>query len=156
MVSKITKKMDKIDLQNKAKAKRGTAEMYWFENEFTGLKKTLFHRITIPLTAFNSGLEYESQSVKTEIGFEWLILNLIDPTDLDGLTITSQKYDRLEASVYIGGRHNWCDVIQLNIKRKKGDTYAIDGELLIEFENEGVAKNEIFKFQTTFKFVKNE
>jgi hypothetical protein len=148
--------MDKIDLQSKAKAKRGTAEMYWFENEFTGLKRTLFHRIKIPLTAFNSGLEYESQPVKTEIVFEWLILNLNDPSDLDGLTISSKKHKTLEASVYIGGAHNWCDVINLNIKKKKGDTYAIDGELLIEFENEGVAKNEIFKFRTTFKFIKNE
>jgi hypothetical protein len=148
--------MDKIDLQNKAKAKRGTAEMYWFENEFMGLKRTLFHRITIPLTAFNSGLEYESQPVKTEIVFEWLILNLNDPSDLDDLTISSQKYKTLEASVYIGAAHNWCDVINLNIKRKKGNIYAIDGELLIEFKNEGVAENEIFKFQTTFKFLKNE
>jgi hypothetical protein len=147
--------MDKINLQNKATAKRGTAEMYWFENDFVGLKNTLFHRITIPLTAFNSGLAYESQTVKTEIVFEWLVLNLANPTDLDDLTISSQKYEKLEASVYIGGSHNWCDVIQLNIKRKKGDTYAIDGELSIEFENEGVAENEIFTFQTTIKFVNN-
>jgi hypothetical protein len=150
------RKMDKIDLQNKAKAKQGTAEMYWFENEFTGLKRTLFHRITIPLTSFNSGLEYESQPVETEIVFEWLVLNLTNPADLDGLKISSEAYEQLEASVYIGGAHNWCVVIQLNIKRKKDDTYAIEGKLSIEFENEGVAENEIFTFQTTFKFLKNE
>jgi hypothetical protein len=145
--------MDKINLQNKAKAKKGTAEMYWFENEFTGLKKTLFHRITIPLTPFNSGLEYESQPVKTAIFFEWLVLNLSDPTDLDGLTILSQKNEKLETSVYIGGAHNWCDVVKLNINRKKGDTYAIEGELMIDFEHEGVAQNEVFNFQTTIKFI---
>jgi hypothetical protein len=148
--------MDKINLQNKAKAKRGTAEMYWFENDFVGLKKTLFHRITIPLTTFDSGLEYESQPVKTKIVFEWLVLDIPDPTDLDGLTISSKTYEKLEASVYIGGAHNICDVNRLNIKRKKGDTYEIEGDLLIVFEHEGVAENEIFTFKTTIKLIKNE
>jgi hypothetical protein len=147
--------MDKINLQNKAKAKHGTAEMYWFENDFVGLKKTLFHRITIPLTPFNSGLEYESQPVKTKITFEWLVLNLANPNDLNDLEISSQKYEQLEASVYIGGAHNICDVNRLNIKRKKDNTYFIEGELLIVFEHEGVAENELFTFQTTFKFVSN-
>jgi hypothetical protein len=147
--------MDKINLQNKAKAKKGTAEMYWFENDFVGLKKTLFHRITIPLTSFNSGLEYESQPVKTEIVFDWLVLNLVNPNDLNSLEISSRKYEQLEASVYIGGAHNICDVNRLNIKIKKDNTYFIEGELLIVFEHEGVAENEVFTFQTTIKFVGN-
>jgi hypothetical protein len=147
--------MSKINLQNKAKAKKGHAEIFWFENEFTGLKKTLFHRITVPLTPFNSGLEYESQPVKTAIFIEWLVLNLADPNDLDGLEISSQKYEKMEASVYIGGAHNICDVNRLNIKRKKDNTYFIEGEILIVFEHEGVAENEVFTFQTTIKFVGN-
>jgi hypothetical protein len=148
--------MDKINLQNKAKAKKGTAEMYWFENEFTGLEKTLFHRITLPLTPFNSGLDYESQPVKTEIVIDWLVLNLTHSTDLDGLTISSRKYEKMEATVYIGGAHNWCDVIELKINKIKRDIYSIKGELMIDFEHEGVAENENFTFQKTFKFVKNE
>jgi hypothetical protein len=147
--------MSKINLQNKAKAKRGTAETYWFENDFVGLKKTLFHRITVPLTPFNSGLEYESQPVKTAIVFDWLVLNLINPKDLDGLEISSQKYEKMETSTYIGGAHNICDVNRLNIKRKKDNTYFIEGEILIVFEHEGVAENEVFTFQTTIKFVGN-
>ncbi len=147
--------MNKINLQNKVKAKKGTAEMYWHENEFTGLKRTLFHRITIPLTAFDSGLDYESQPVKTKIFIEWLVLNLPNPTDLDGLEISNQKYEQLEASVYIGGAHNWCDVMKLNIKRKKDNTYFVEGELSIDFENEGVAENENFSFKTTIEFIHN-
>ncbi len=147
--------MDKINLQNKAKAKKGTAEMYWWENEFTGLKKTLFHRIIIPLTAFDSGLEYESQPVKTAIFMESLALNLPNPKDLDGLEISSKKYEQMQSSVYIGGAHNWCDVIHLKINRKKGDIYSIEGELFIEFENEGVAENENFSFKTTIEFKDN-
>ena len=49
--------MDKIQLQNKTKALDGTIEAYWFENENIGLKNTLFHRLTIPLVAFDSGLD---------------------------------------------------------------------------------------------------
>lgn len=105
---------------------------------------------------FNSGLEYESQPVKTEIVFDWLVLNLTNPSDLDGLEISSRKYEKLETSVYIGGAHNICDVNRLNIKRKKDNTYFIEGELLIIFEHEWVAENELFTFQTTFKFIKNE
>jgi hypothetical protein len=144
--------MDKINLQNKAKAKKGTAEMYWFENEFVGLKKTLFHRITIPLTAFDSGLEYERQPVKTKIFIEWLVLDLADPTDLDGLEISNEKYEKLEASVYIGGAHNPCDVNKLTINRKKENTYIVEAELLIDFEYEGVAEKENFNFKTTIEF----
>jgi hypothetical protein len=32
--------MVKINLQNKAKAKKGTAEMYWFENEIFTFQTT--------------------------------------------------------------------------------------------------------------------
>jgi hypothetical protein len=144
--------MDKINLQNKAKAKKGTAEMYWFENEFVGLKKTLFHRIIIPLTSFDSGLEYERQPVKTKIFIEWLVLDLADPTDLDGLEISNEKYEKMEASVYIGSAHNPCDVNKLTINRKKENTYIVEGELLIDFEYEGVAEKEMFTFKTNIEF----
>ena len=147
--------MDKINLQDKAKAKKGIAEMYWFENEFVGLKKTLFHRITIPLTPFDSGLNYESQPVETEIVIDWLVLNLVDPTNLDGLTLSNQQYEKMEASVYIGGAHNWCVVNKLTIHRKKDAVYFVEGTLLIDFENEGVAENEVFSFETMVKFVGN-
>ena len=147
--------MEKINLQQKAKAKRGHAEMYWFENEFVGLEKTLFHRITIPLTPFDSSLSYESQPVETAIVIEWLVLNLADPTDLDGLVISNERYEKMEASVYIGGAHNWCDVNKLIINRKKDTIYSLEGELFIDFENEGVAENEAFSFQTTIEFVAN-
>jgi hypothetical protein len=145
--------MNKINLQNKAKAKKGTAEMYWFENEFVGLPKTLFHRITIPLTPFDSGLAYESQPAKTAISIDWLVLNLSNPSDLDGLTISNAQYKKMEASVYIGGAHNWCEVNQLTINRKKDNLYFVAGDLLIDFEAEGVAEKENFNFKTTMELV---
>lgn len=53
--------MDTINLQQKTRAKKGIVEPYWFENDTIGLPRTLFYRITIPLQAFDSGLEYEEQ-----------------------------------------------------------------------------------------------
>lgn len=148
-------KNTKINLQNKAKAKKGTAEMYWFKNEFMGIERTLFYRITIPLEAFDSGLVFEEQPVKTAIVFEFLVLNLPDPTDLDGLIVSSETHEELETSVYVGGAHNWCDVIRLTTKRKKDNTYFIEGKLAIDFEAEGVAEKEKFTFKTTIDFNKN-
>ena len=83
---------------------------------------------------------------------DWLMLNLTNPSDLDGLIISNQKYAQLEASVYIGGAHNWCDVNTLTINRKKENTYVVEGELLIDFEHEGVAEKEHFTFKTTIEF----
>jgi hypothetical protein len=148
--------MNKINLQKKSQARGGSAGKYWFENKIIGLEKTLFHRISIPLTPFNSGLKYESQPVETEIVIEWLILNLTNPDDLDNLQISSQKYEGLEASVYVGSAHNVCEVLKLNFQRKEGDNYWVEGEIIIDFESQGVAQNEIFSFQTTIYYQKNE
>lgn len=59
--------MKNIQLQSKTKALRGRVEAYWFENENVDLDNTLFHRLSIPLAAFDSGLDYDEQPVETEI-----------------------------------------------------------------------------------------
>ena len=143
--------MNRIDLQYQTKAAPGWSEKYWFENELTGLKSTLFHRIIIPLEPFDSGLEYEEQPVQTEIVIEWLDLRLADPDDLDGLEITSEKYADAEASVYAGGAHNVCEIKKFSLNRLEKDIYQVAGEILVDFENEGVAQNEIYSFHTTIQ-----
>jgi len=148
--------MKKINLQKKAQAHGGSVEKYWFENEANGLEKTLFHRISIPLTPFNSGLEYESQPVETEIVIEWLNLNLVNPDDLENLQISSQEYEDLEASVYVGGAHNACEILKLDFQKKEENNYQIEGEISIDFESEGVAQNEGFSFQSIIYYQKNE
>ena len=145
--------MNKINLQEKTKAEKGTAEMFWFENEFVNLEKTLFHRIIVPLKAFDSGLKYETQLTETEIYIDWLELNLKNPNDLDGLNITSETHKKIETSVYVGGAHNWCDVTKLSINKINNNTYSIDCHLFIDFKNEGVAENENFIFKTTIEFI---
>jgi hypothetical protein len=153
MVSKVDKDMHRINLQEKTKARKGTVEAYWFENELTGLDYTCFHRITIPLTKFYTGLEFDPNIVLTEIVFDWLVLDLDDPRNLDKLMICDANYPKLETSVYIGGRHNWCNVQELSINQKSAFLYAVVGKLIIDFEAEGVSQNESFCFETTIKFI---
>lgn len=143
--------MTKINLQQKTKAQKGDIEMYWFENANTGLKRTLFHRIEIPLKPFDSGLTYEPQPVETEIVMEWLKLNLNDPTNLDGLHLKSNSKEEAEVSVYVGNAHNPCSIKNISFKKIDNDLYQVQCHLFIDFEHEGVAKNEDFSFVTQLK-----
>lgn len=147
--------MENINLQIKTTAQIGKAEKYWFENNRIGLKKTLFHRIYVPLVPFNSGLDYVEQPENTEIVIEWLKLDLANPDDLDGLVIKSQDYKDLEASIYIGSAHNPCEILILQLHKTEADEYRIICELKVNFEFEGVAKDELFKFETNIKYEQN-
>ena len=140
--------MEKISLQHKTKPKRGKGEMYWFQNEHIGLERTLFHRFNIPLIPIDSGLRYEPQPLDTEIVFEWLKLDLADPTDLEGLEWTSQPEDDTEVSIYIGSAHNPCDIRDMKFYKIDENTYRVDCSLFVDFEYEGVAQNEEFYFST--------
>ena len=145
--------MDKIQLQSKTKALKGTIEAYWFENTNIGLKNTLFHRITIPLSAFDSGLDYEAQPVNTCIVLDWYELGLSEPEQLDGLSLTHELYPSSEGSVYVGNAHNWCDVKKFNLTQKGDGDYVAAVELIVEFENEGVAENELFIFEVCLELI---
>lgn len=140
--------METIQLQSKTKALEGSIELYWFENEHLGLKRTLYHRIYIPLQPFDSGIEYESQPVETEIVMEWLELNPDNPMRLDGIQLTTTPEDNTEISIYLGNAHNPCDINSLTLKQLKDNLYEVEATLFIEFEYEGVAKNENFSFKT--------
>ena len=145
--------MNKINLQDKTRAQVGRIEKYWFENLTIGLANTLFHRITIPLSPFDSELTYVKQPETTELVFEWYELSLQDPNFLDGLDLSSNKYPNSECSVYIGSAHNWCNVIRLELSIINKQRYNISAELDVDFESEGVGENEPFYFQTEAEFV---
>lgn len=146
--------MDRIQLQSKTQAQKGTVEAYWFENQNIGLGETLFHRITIPLTAFDSGLEYEEQPVNTEIVLDWYELGLTEPTELDGLDLNHQQYPDAEGSIYLGGAHNWCDVKTFKLTKNSDGSFSASAEISVEFENECIAENELFNFQTSLEVSK--
>ena len=140
--------MNKIELEKKTTANEGKIEIYYFENENIGLKKTLFHRIYIPLEPFDSGLDYESQPLETEIVMEWLNLQLKEPTDLDGINLSSSPEDEIEVSIYIGSAHNPCDINKLEFWKAGDNKYKVSCSLFVDFEHEGVAENEEFNFRT--------
>jgi hypothetical protein len=141
-----------IDLQNKARPMAGRIEHYWFENERTGLKRTLFHRIVVPFAPFDSGLDYVRQPESTELVVEWIDLGLADPADLDGVVIASGVTPHVEASIYVGSAHNWADIQELRLT-KEGDHYRVRFKALIDFEHEAVAQNEPLEFETTARYV---
>ena len=145
-----------IDLQNKTQAEKGTVEKYWFENENIGLKRTLFHRISIPLKPFDSGIEYESQPVETIMIIEWMNLNLSNPDELDRVSIQTDKDSETEASLYIGNAHNPFDILNLTLSKIDGKNYKVIGKIMVDFEHEMVANNEMFEFETTIEFIKIE
>ena len=140
--------MTAIGLQSKTKAKEGIIEYFWFENKSIGLKRTMFHRIVIPLEPFDSGLDYVTQPEETKLIFDWINLGLKDPSALDGLEITSANDEDLEATVYLGTVHNWIDVHKLSLKEVEPRKYEVRGELTLEFEKADVAPDEPFSFRT--------
>jgi len=140
--------MNEINLQEKTFANIGSIEMYWFENKNIGLEKTLYHRIYIPLKAFDSGIKHEIQPIKTEIIIEWLRLNLKNPVDLNGIKLTSKLKDDVEVSIYIGSAHNLCEIIFFELKQIENNIFEVKGKLDVFFEFEKVAKNEKFEFNT--------
>ena len=141
-----------VGLQSKTQAEKGTVEKYWFENENIGLKKTLFHRISIPLKPFDSGIEYESQPVETIMIIEWMNLNLPNPDELDGISIQTDKDSETEATVYIGNAHNPFDILNLTLNKIDEKNYRAIGKIMVDFEHEMVANNEIFEFETIIEF----
>ncbi|OCQ21954.1 hypothetical protein A7985_09090 [Pseudoalteromonas luteoviolacea] len=143
----------KIGLQSKTQVKNGVIQSYWFENESIGLPKTLFHRVTLPLTEFDSGLGYDEQPTKTEIILDWYKLDLSSPSRLDGMNLSHSIYTDAEGSVYIGRAHNWCDVKELIITKNEDGSFKVSGTIFIEFDNEGVGENESFTFQTCCEYI---
>lgn len=135
-----------MNLQAKARPLPGRIEHYWFENERIGLKKTRFHRIEVPFEPFDSGLSYVSQPETTSLVVEWLALDIQDPADLAGVRVSSDSAPEMEASIYLGSAHNWFKVFNLTIETSGAD-FLVTCCGTVEFENEGVARNEPFSLQ---------
>lgn len=148
--------MNAIKLQLKTKALPGKIDAYWYEDESANLKRTMFHRVTIPLGAFDSGLPDDRQPLSTEMIFDWYDLNRGDISDVDGLNLRHEDYEEAEGDVVIGGVHNWCDVKRLEFKKTAPGVFKVNGEIIVEFEGEELGANEIFTFETSVRYVPSE
>lgn len=140
--------MKSINLQEKTTAGKGKVDVFWYKNERIGLERTIFHRIRIPLKSIASELEEGAQAIDTEIEIDWLNLNLRDPLELDRLILKSTPDDDSEIMVLLGKAHNPCDLKRMAITKIGDYLYEIDCTLRVDFEQEKVAANEIFKFKT--------
>jgi hypothetical protein len=136
-----------INLQSKTRPTTGYIEHYWFENERIGLTRTRFHRVVIPFEPFDSGLEYVAQPESTELVVEWAKLNLEDPSDLDGVDLSMNKLEGVEASIYLGGAHNWTRLERFRLT-KANTGFNVSCVAIIEFANEGVGANETLEFES--------
>ncbi|MFT5692068.1 MAG: hypothetical protein ACI92E_001399, partial [Oceanicoccus sp.] len=134
--------MDAIELQMKTRALPGKIDAYWYEDDSANLKRTMFHRVTIPLEAFNSGLPDDTQPLSTEMIFDWYNLSLGDISDVDGLNLCHKNYEEAEGDVVIGGVHNWCDVKRLEFVKTASGVFNVSGEIIVEFEGEELGANE--------------
>lgn len=132
--------------------RQGKIQIFWFENRGIGLERTLFHRVTIPLEPFDSGLRDEPEIEETEIVFDFMKLGLPDPFRMDGLVLTIPGEDDLEASVYVGSSHNPIDVERLGFRAVGPDLYEISADVIIRFEFENVAPDETFSLRATANF----
>jgi hypothetical protein len=83
---------------------------------------------------------------------EWINLGLKDPSLLAGAEIKSGITKDVEASIYLGAAHNWTNIHSLYLKEIAPNKYEIHGKVIVEFENERIAKNEDFEFTTIAVF----
>jgi hypothetical protein len=143
--------MDIVNLQSKVRPLTGRIEHYWFENERIGLKKTRFHRIEIPFEPFDSGLDYVSQPESTSLVVEWLVLNIEDPSALGGVRVSAASAPSMEATIYLGSAHNWFQIAELTLSLD-GEEFVVACVGTVEFENEGVAKNEPFSLHARARY----
>jgi hypothetical protein len=137
-----------IDLSTKTRPLTGHIEHYWFENESIGLARTLFHRVVIPFEPFNSGLDYVEQPEATELVVEWAKLDLEDPSRLNGVDLSMEKLEGVEASIYLGGAHNRTHLKEFSLSEAE-EGFRVSCVAVIDFETEGVGENEVLEFETT-------
>lgn len=137
-----------IDLKGKTRPLAGYIEHYWFENENIGLPRTLYHRVVVPFEPFDSGLEYVPQPEETALVVEWAKLNLDHPSHLDGVDLSMDKLPGVEASIYLGGAHNWTELKRFTLT-ETATGFRVSCIAVVDFETEGVGKNEALEFQTT-------
>lgn len=108
--------------------------------------RTRFHRVVIPFLPFDSGLEDIAQPESTELTVEWADLGLSDPSDLDGVDLSMEQLDGVEASIYLGGAHNGTHLREFRLTRV-GRGFRVRCVAVVEFEAQGGGRNEPFEFE---------
>ena len=93
-----------------------------------------------------------SQPETTSLVVEWLVLSVEDPARLGGIEVSAESAPDMEASIYLGSAHNWYQISDLSLSEDGAD-FFVHCEGTVEFENEGVARNEPFTLHARAKYV---
>jgi hypothetical protein len=83
---------------------------------------------------------------------EWLALDIADPAQLAGVNVSSESAPNMEVSIYLGSAHNWFQISNLTISQD-GAGFLVACHGTVEFENEGVARNESFSLRARATYV---
>jgi hypothetical protein len=133
------------------KPKRGSMHAFVFENRSINLAPTLFYSIDIPLKPFSSGLDHESQPVKTSFSLEFIRIPVVDWRRLDRQSFEIAQ-DDCDGSIYVGSAHNPVNINQIRFKRAGNFMFRIDCTLFCDFESEGVADDAQVELSADIKF----
>ena len=138
--------MHKIDLQTKAKPLTGTIGYYAFEDYDGKSGFTYFHYVSVPLYPFETGIEGDNYPVKTEIMIEWMNFEVEYPEKLDGVEGSFVGHSQSQGTIAIHNVYHACEVRKISFKHLEENHYKVKGELLVKFEEKGIAANEVFEF----------
>ena len=83
---------------------------------------------------------------------ELRVLNVEDPGNLAGVRVSAASAPDMEASIYLGSAHNWYQIADLSFF-EDGEDFILHCEGTVQFEDEGVAKNEQFTFSAKARYV---
>ena len=102
-------------------------------------------RLIIPLTPFISGVRFEAEPVVTEIIFDAIPLDLkaLQGQDVHLSTVTMPD---LVGSIFLGDYDNVVEATYLKFSKQSDQGVQLLGELVLNFEIAGIAKNEILAF----------
>ena len=96
--------------------------------------------LTIDLKPFDTGLKFENNPVKTEIGLDEIRLPVNKFETLFEKSFTLEP-DSCEGSIYLGGAHNPVEIRNISFQQIDKDSIFIDTHLFLDFAYEKVAKS---------------
>jgi hypothetical protein len=138
---------------------KGVLNAIIFENTFTGIPKTLFFSMEIPLKSIDMSLLWEDETdkkYKTALRLDFIQLNITDLKELENRIFTfpiNPDAGYIDGSVYIFDAHNMIYTTSISFGAFKNQKIPVQLTLQIDFEMEGTgyAVTDFLNFETELK-----
>jgi hypothetical protein len=138
---------------------KGVLNALIFENTFTGIPKTLFFSMDIPLKPIDMSVlsEYETnKKYRTAFRLDFIQLNITDLKDLENKTFSfpiNPDAGYIDGSVYMFAAHNMIYTTSIRFGTFKNQKIPVHLTLQIDFEMEGTgyALTDFLNFKTELK-----